>query len=343
MKRPLPARKFRQAKKILGSKINFHAFVADPSAIFRGRRYSQWIQIYRWGRAVNCGRPGARRTSGQISVSTLIFIQTKWLKCPLGRSKRLATALVDQITGKNVLVTGSSINGLGFETARAIAKHANLVIITGYNAERLKLSEDAIKKEIPSANIRCLKLDLSSMVAVRAAAAEVHAYTEPLHVLINNAATAIGPFKLTVDGLESQIATNYVGHFLLTTLLAPKLLASKTASFIARIVRTACIPASSTRKGTRRPQVSLTRKTLTRTASPLDNPNAPFKFKTIPQGAATSIVAAFDPRIADKPGAYLVDCVEDNAAVAPHASDPVMAEKLWMLTEKLIGQSFAFP
>jgi NAD(P)-dependent dehydrogenase (short-subunit alcohol dehydrogenase family) len=35
-----------------------------------------------------------------------------------------------------VLITGTSLNGLGFECARVIAKHANLVIITGYNKER---------------------------------------------------------------------------------------------------------------------------------------------------------------------------------------------------------------
>jgi short-subunit dehydrogenase involved in D-alanine esterification of teichoic acids len=35
-----------------------------------------------------------------------------------------------------VLVTGIFVNGLGFETARVLAKHANIVIITGYNSER---------------------------------------------------------------------------------------------------------------------------------------------------------------------------------------------------------------
>jgi short-subunit dehydrogenase involved in D-alanine esterification of teichoic acids len=35
-----------------------------------------------------------------------------------------------------VLITGTSMNGIGFETARAIAKHANVVIITGYHEER---------------------------------------------------------------------------------------------------------------------------------------------------------------------------------------------------------------
>jgi hypothetical protein len=47
---------------------------------------------------------------------------------------------------------------------------------------RLKLSEEAIKKESPTAQIRRLLLDLSSLTAVRKAAAEVNAYTEPLHV-----------------------------------------------------------------------------------------------------------------------------------------------------------------
>jgi hypothetical protein len=34
------------------------------------------------------------------------------------------------------LITGSSICGIGFEAARVIAKHAKLVVITGYNEER---------------------------------------------------------------------------------------------------------------------------------------------------------------------------------------------------------------
>ncbi|KAJ7088739.1 hypothetical protein B0H15DRAFT_800711 [Mycena belliarum] len=101
---------------------------------------------------------------------------------------------------------------------------------------RLKLSEEAIKNEVPSANIRCLTLDLSSLAAVRLAAAEVNAYPEPLHILIHNAAAAIGPLKVTPDNLESQMATDHVGPFLLTKLLAPKLLAAGTVDFIPRVV-----------------------------------------------------------------------------------------------------------
>ncbi|KAJ7160214.1 hypothetical protein C8R46DRAFT_1107337, partial [Mycena filopes] len=151
-------------------------------------------------------------------------------------AEEVANTFAREIKGKNVLITGTSLNGIGFETARVIAKCANLVVITGYNDERLKLSEEAIKEEIPSANVRRLTLDLSSLAGVRKAAAEVNTYSEPIHVLIHNAAAAIGPFKLTVDGLESQIATDHVGPFLLTKLLKHKLLASATPSYTPRVV-----------------------------------------------------------------------------------------------------------
>ncbi|KAJ7183407.1 NAD-P-binding protein [Mycena filopes] len=151
-------------------------------------------------------------------------------------AEEVATMFKERIQGKNVLITGTSINGIGFEAARVLAKFANLVIITGYNAERLKLSEEAIKKETPGANVRPLILDLTSLAAVRKAAAEVNAYTEPLHVLIHNAASSGGAYKLTVDNLEGQMATDHIGPFLLTKLLTPKLLAAGTASYTPRVV-----------------------------------------------------------------------------------------------------------
>ncbi|KAK7023104.1 hypothetical protein R3P38DRAFT_2957546 [Favolaschia claudopus] len=152
-------------------------------------------------------------------------------------AEEVAVAFADQIKGKNVLITGTSVGGIGFETARVVALNsANTIIITGHNAERLKITEDAIKKEIPSANIHPLVLNLSSLDAVRKAAAEVIALPGPLHVLIHNAAAPVEAFKLTVDGLENQAATNHIGPFLLTKLLAPKLLAARTADYTPRVV-----------------------------------------------------------------------------------------------------------
>ncbi|KAJ7255121.1 hypothetical protein B0H12DRAFT_1233199 [Mycena haematopus] len=67
-----------------------------------------------------------------------------------------------------------------------------------------------------------------------------------------------------------------------------------------------------------------------------------FQWKTIAQGAATTIAAAFDTRISDKPGSYLDDSQIANETVAAHSSDPANAERLWALTEKIIGEKFIF-
>ncbi|KAJ7448795.1 hypothetical protein FB451DRAFT_1375290 [Mycena latifolia] len=320
----------------------------------------------------------------------------------------VATAFSSEIRGKNVLVTGTSMNGLGFETARVIAKHASLVIITGYSLERLKLSEEALKKDVPTANIRCLVLDLSSLAAVRKAAAEVNAYPEGLHVLIHNAAAPWGPFKPTVDNLENQMATDHVGPFLLTKLLAPKLLASRTANYVPRVViltsqfhalgsgvnfdtighpdpekyvsteayaqakSANCLMAIELSKRSQgkinaynvHPGIIYTnifQKEESRldmqafellgpdgkpNTKPLTGPMASeaqkLEWKTIPQGAATTVVAAFDTRLNDKPGAYLSDGNEANKDRAAHSSDPVNAEKLWTATEEIIGEKFTF-
>jgi len=310
----------------------------------------------------------------------------------------VATTFANEIRGKNVLITGTSLNSLGFETARIVAKYANLVIIAGYNAERLQLSEDEIMKETPSANIRRLILDLSSIDAVRKAAAEVNAYPEPIHVLINNAAAALFPkLKLTVDKLESQFAINHVGHFLLTNLLVPRILAARTADYTPRVVFVSSLGYSygngvnfaaienpdptkyksletyfHTKSANILTAIEFSRRLKGKIIANSLHPGTIYTniarnedaiptlqgigmlgadgkpdpegrhWKTIPQGAATTITAAFDTRFNDKPGAYLSDSNDATASLLSHSSDPAIAERLWTVTEKIVGQSFDF-
>ncbi|MBE3048821.1 hypothetical protein IMZ48_41255 [Candidatus Bathyarchaeota archaeon] len=90
-----------------------------------------------------------------------------------------------------------------------------------------------------------------------------------------------------------------------------------------------------------------------------------FTFKTLEEGAATTVYAAFDPAlrgkcsscnhpeagrgltccVADHNGAYLQDCrLADpwKDTVRPWATSPLEAEKLWKLSEKLVGQEFRY-
>lgn len=69
--------------------------------------------------------------------------------------------------------------------------------------------------------------------------------------------------------------------------------------------------------------------------------------KTIPSGAATQVLAATAPELAGKGGAYLADCQicevnnESNSwnVVRSYAVDPVAAERLWQISETMIGES----
>ncbi|KAF8215309.1 hypothetical protein K438DRAFT_2124157 [Mycena galopus ATCC 62051] len=67
-----------------------------------------------------------------------------------------------------------------------------------------------------------------------------------------------------------------------------------------------------------------------------------FTWKTLGEGAATTIAAAFDTRLDAKSGAYLVDSVEANDKIAPHSSNPENTAKLWTITQEIVGEKFTF-
>lgn len=71
--------------------------------------------------------------------------------------------------------------------------------------------------------------------------------------------------------------------------------------------------------------------------------------KTIPQGAATTCYAATAPELEGKGGVYCEDChvaaVDDaslSEGVRSYAVDPAKADRLWALSEELVGQDFRY-
>lgn len=73
----------------------------------------------------------------------------------------------------------------------------------------------------------------------------------------------------------------------------------------------------------------------------------PLQFKSLEQGAATTVWAATSPHLAGRGGIYLENCQIAPAAVQgkdigveSYAVNAAAAEKLWSLSEELVGQSF---
>ena len=69
-----------------------------------------------------------------------------------------------------------------------------------------------------------MQADFLDNSTVRKAAEEIKTLTKVIHGVMNTAGTmAPKSFNLSKDGIESQFAANYVGHFLLTNLLMPEI------------------------------------------------------------------------------------------------------------------------
>jgi NAD(P)-dependent dehydrogenase (short-subunit alcohol dehydrogenase family) len=134
-------------------------------------------------------------------------------------------------TGRTILVTGTTVGGLGHHTALELARRGGRVVLAGRTEARLDETTASIRAEVPAAALEQLVVDLSDLASVRSAAEEAAAYG-PLDVLVNNAGVMGTPHQRTADGLELQLATNHFGPFLLTGLLFPQLVASGSGTVV---------------------------------------------------------------------------------------------------------------
>ncbi len=122
-------------------------------------------------------------------------------------------------------MTGPSVGGLGHHTALELARRGARVVLAGRSPAKLDATTAAITAAVPGARVERLHVDLADLGSVRAAAADA-AGIGAIDVLVNNAGVMAPPLSRTVDGFESQMATNHFGPFLLTGLLLPQLVAS---------------------------------------------------------------------------------------------------------------------
>lgn len=136
------------------------------------------------------------------------------------------------LSGQRILVTGAS-GGLGYETARALAVAGAEVIITARNAAKVDDAVQRLRADTSSSAVSGGVLELDSLISIRSFAGWCLERFEELHVLINNAGVMACPLGRTTDGFETQFGTNHLGHFLMTGLLRPALVAAGSARVVA--------------------------------------------------------------------------------------------------------------
>ncbi len=124
---------------------------------------------------------------------------------------------------KTVVVTGGN-SGIGYETCVALAALGARVILTARNADKGRAAVGAINDRVDGpAAAQLVVFDLADLASVRRGADEILDLAPTIDVLVNNAGLIQSVRSETVDGLESTLAVNHLGPFLLTNLLLERL------------------------------------------------------------------------------------------------------------------------
>jgi NAD(P)-dependent dehydrogenase (short-subunit alcohol dehydrogenase family) len=138
---------------------------------------------------------------------------------------RWTTAGIPDQSGRTVVVTGAN-SGLGLIDARELARAGARVVMACRNIDKGQEAVGAVRASVPGAEVAVVALDLADLASVRAFADQIQSEYDRLDLLINNAGIMAAPRRLTRDGFESQFGTNHLGHFALTGMLLPRLLAA---------------------------------------------------------------------------------------------------------------------
>ncbi|MFC9897724.1 oxidoreductase [Nocardia sp. NPDC127579] len=131
---------------------------------------------------------------------------------------------IPDLTGRTAVVTGAN-SGLGFQTARMLAKRGATVVLACRSLNNADAAAERIRATAPDAELRTVWLNLASLDSVRTAAEKLRADHDRIDLLVNNAGAPSVEYRRTVDGFETTFATNHLGPFAFTGLLLDRIAA----------------------------------------------------------------------------------------------------------------------
>lgn len=274
---------------------------------------------------------------------------------------------------QTAIVTGAN-SGIGLETARGLARAGFRTLLLCRNAERAAAAKADIDGTVRHGHTEVVLADLGSQASIREAVADLEDRIDGLDLLVNNAGISLRSRTETDEGIDTMLAVNHLGPFLLTNLLLPKLEAAPAA----RIVNVASDahkfgwldlddlqatrgygPLGMARYGeTKLMNILFTRELARRLAGTeitanslhpgavrtnLGDPPAIVRavvglfFLSPEKGARTSLAAALEPEFAEVNGSYLVKEKPADGHLAKRATDDEAAAELWRRSAELTG------
>ncbi|KAI3409833.1 hypothetical protein GPALN_006208 [Globodera pallida] len=165
-----------------------------------------------------------------LVIFIVLYALRQWIKGAQFREKVSARGAVAIVTGAN--------SGIGKQLVREL----NLRYVKVYMACRSVSHGQATVRELFSrygcdmTRMIVRHCDLTDFGSIREFVEEFNRGTNKLDILINNAGVMFYPrFTKTTDGHELTWQTNFLGHFLLTELLLPKLERSEEGGRIVNV------------------------------------------------------------------------------------------------------------
>jgi len=132
---------------------------------------------------------------------------------------------------KVVLITGAT-NGIGKAAALALAKESPRLVLTYRNQDLMDALSEEIKAVSPNISIQAEYCDFSDQSSIRKCAQTIASSNQVIDVLINNAGVVNTSYRETSDKIENTFAVNHIGYFLFTNLLLPNIEKNSEARII---------------------------------------------------------------------------------------------------------------
>lgn len=142
-----------------------------------------------------------------------------------------STTDIPDLHGKVAVITGAN-GGLGLASAKALAGRGAHVVMAVRNEAKAADAHAEIMAAHPGAALEIVRLDLGSLASVATAAEQIAAAHDRIDILMCNAGVMALPPGTTVDGFDTQMGTNVLGHWALISHLLPVVVATPGARVV---------------------------------------------------------------------------------------------------------------
>ncbi|MDF2829754.1 MAG: putative oxidoreductase, partial [Mycobacterium sp.] len=142
-----------------------------------------------------------------------------------------STKDIPDLHGKVAVITGAN-GGLGLASAKALAGRGAHVVMAVRNEAKAADAHAELVAAHPGAALEIVRLDLGSLASVAAAAEQIAATHDRIDILMCNAGVMALPQGTTVDGFDTQMGTNVLGHWALISHLLPVVVATPGARVV---------------------------------------------------------------------------------------------------------------